>query len=83
MLLKSLEFKNAVGQKVKVMDIPVLEEGNTYKFMIQVRLQAFVASIYRKKRPKKCYSFKDYLKKVIKWPDYEQLFKVEELKNNA
>jgi Protein of unknown function (DUF2535) len=83
LLVKSLEFKNAVGQKVKVMDIPVLEEGSTYKFMIQVRLQAFIASIYQEKKPKKCYSFKEYLKKVMKWPDYEALFKVGELKNNA
>ncbi|MDQ0197622.1 hypothetical protein J2S10_000727 [Neobacillus ginsengisoli] len=65
------------------MDIPVLEEDSTYKFMIQVRLQTFVTSIYGEQIPKKCYSFKDYLKKVMKWPDYEQLFKVGELKNNA
>ncbi|MEH7500490.1 DUF2535 family protein [Neobacillus drentensis] len=83
MLFKSLEFKNVVGQKVKVMDIPVLEEDSTYKFMIQVRLQTFVTSLYKEKSLKKCYSFKDYLKKVMKWPDYEQLFKVGELKNNA
>ncbi len=83
LLFKSLEFKNVVGQKVKVMDIPVLEEDSTYKFMIQVRLQTLVASLYQEKMPKRCYSFKDYLKKVMKWPDYEQLFKVGELKNNA
>jgi len=83
LLFKSLEFKNVVGQKVKVMDIPVLEEDSTYKFMIQVRLQKFVTSLYDEINLKKCYSFKDYLKKVMKWPDYEQLFKVGELKNNA
>lgn len=82
-LTKSLEFRNAVGQKVKVTDIPVLEEDSTYRFMIQVRLQIFVTSLYGEKKLKKCYSFKDYLKKVMKWPDYEQLFKVGELKNNA
>ncbi|MEO2076500.1 MAG: DUF2535 family protein [Bacillus sp. (in: firmicutes)] len=83
MLFKSLEFKNVVGQKVKVMEIPVLEEDSTYKFMIQVRLQTFLTSINQESNPKRCYSFKDYLKKVMKWPDYEQLFKVGELKNNA
>jgi hypothetical protein len=83
LLFKSLEFKNVVGQKVKVMDIPVLEEDSTYKFMIQVRLQTYVTSLYKEESLKKCYSFKDYLKKVMKWPDYEQLFKVSELKNNA
>ncbi|MDR6122702.1 hypothetical protein QFZ87_002299 [Bacillus sp. SLBN-46] len=83
LLFKSLEFKNVVGQKVKVMEIPVLEEDSTYKFMIQVRLQTFLTSINQESKPKRCYSFKDYLKKVMKWPDYEQLFKVGELKNNA
>jgi len=83
LLFKSLEFKNDVGQKVKVMDIPVLEEDSTYKFMIQVRLQTFLASIDQETKPKRCYSFKEYLKKVMKWPDYEQLFKVGELKHNA
>jgi len=83
LLLKSLEFKNVVGQKVKVMDIPVLEEGSTFKFMIQVRLQTFIASIYKEVSPKPSYSFRDYLKKVMRWPDYEQLFKADELKNNA
>ena len=83
LLFKSLEFKNVVGQKVKVMEIPVLEEDSTYKFMIQVRLQTFLTSINQESKPKRCYSFKDYLKKVMKWPDYEQLFKVRELKNNA
>jgi len=83
LLFKSLEFKNVVGQKVKVMDIPVLEEDSTYKFMIQVRLQTFVTFIYGEIAPKRCYSFKEYMKKVMKWPDYEQLFKVGELKNNA
>jgi len=83
LLFKSLEFKNDVGQKVKVMDIPVLEEDSTYKFMIQVRLQTFLASIDQESKPKRCYSFKEYLKKVMKWPDYEQLFKVGELKHNA
>ncbi len=83
MLFKSLEFKNVVGQKVKVIDIPVLEEGSTYKFMIQVRLQNLINSLNHEQKPKKCYSFKEYLKKVLKWPDYEALFKVGELKNNA
>ncbi|OIK15410.1 hypothetical protein BIV60_09670 [Bacillus sp. MUM 116] len=83
MLLKSLEFKTIVGQKVKVMEIPVLEKDSPFKFMIQVRLQTFITSIYNEPSPKKCYSFREYLKKVIKWPDYEKLFKVDELKNNA
>lgn len=83
LLFKSLEFKNVVGQKVKVIDIPVLKEGSAYRFMIQVRLENYTTSLYQEKKPKKCYSFKEYLKKVMKWPDYEALFKVDELKNNA
>lgn len=83
MLYKSLEFKNVVGQKVKVMDIPVLEKDSAYFFMIQVRLQTFITQINKGKNIKKCYSFRDHLKRVLKWPDYERLFKIEELKNNA
>ncbi|RHW42264.1 DUF2535 family protein [Neobacillus notoginsengisoli] len=83
MLVKSLEFKNAVGQKVKVVEIPVLEEGNPYSFLIRFRLQAFVTSIYGEKQPKNCYSFRDYLKRALRWPDYEQIFHTTELKNNA
>ncbi|WP_174732943.1 DUF2535 family protein [Mesobacillus harenae] len=83
MLYKSLEFKNAVGQKVKVSEIPLLGEKSPYYFMIQVRLQTFITSIYREKTARKYYSFKDYLKRVLKWPDYEQIFKSGELKNNA
>lgn len=72
-----------VGQKVKVIEIPLLVEGSTYAFMIQLRLQNFISAIYQEMKPKKCYSFKEYLKKVMKWPDYEALFKIPELKNNA
>jgi hypothetical protein len=83
LLFKSLEFKNVVGQKVKVMEIPVLEEDSPYYFLIQVRLQSFISSLYRDKQPKKCYSFRDYLKKALKWPVYQNVFQVPELKNNA
>ena len=65
------------------MEIPVLEEDSPFKFMIQVRLQTFITSIYKEQSPKRCYSFKEYLKKVMKWPDYEKLFKVDELKNKS
>ncbi len=83
LLFKSLEFKNAVGQKVKIVEIPVLKEGNPYSLMIRFRLQTFITSIYGEKHPRKCYSFRDYLKRALRWPDYEQLFKTGELKNNA
>ncbi|MGG3999772.1 YpmP family protein [Anoxybacillus kestanbolensis] len=83
MLFKSLEFKNGDGQKVKIIEIPVLEDDNPYQFMVKVRLQTFIAQVYASKKTKKVYSFKDYLKRVLKWPVYEQIFKSEILKNNA
>ncbi|WP_418055514.1 DUF2535 family protein [Priestia megaterium] len=33
--------------------------------------------------PKQTYSFQEYLKRVLKWKDYEQLFKSHVLKHNA
>ncbi|MBZ5749208.1 MULTISPECIES: DUF2535 family protein [Metabacillus] len=83
MLFKSLEFKLMSGQKVKITDIPVLEEDNKYCFMLNIRLQILLTSIYAQKRPKNIYSFKDYLKRVIKWPDYEAIFGINILKSNA
>ncbi|WNS73906.1 DUF2535 family protein [Bacillus sp. DTU_2020_1000418_1_SI_GHA_SEK_038] len=84
MLFKSLEFKNAVGQKVKITEIPVLERNSPFYFMIQVRLQAFMTFLYKdSKKVMKNHSFREYLKRVLKWPVYEELFKTPELKNNA
>jgi hypothetical protein len=83
LLFKSLEFKNVHGQKVKIIEIPVLEDDSTYQFMLKVRLQTFIANVYANPNPKRVYSFKEYLKKVLKWPVYEQIFKTEILKNNA
>ncbi|MFT4414113.1 DUF2535 family protein [Fredinandcohnia humi] len=83
MLFKSLEFKNYNGQKVKIIEIPVLEEGNTYHFMLDQRLKAFMSTILVQKSPTQIYSFKEYLKKVLKWTVYEQLFKLDKLKHNA
>ena len=83
LLFKSLEFKNAVGQKVRITEIPVLKKNSPFYFMIQVRLQSFISSVYGDMRARKSYSFKEYLKRVLKWPVYEQLFCSYELKNNA
>jgi hypothetical protein len=83
LLFKSLEFKNTYGQKVKIIEIPVLEEDNTYRFMIQLRLETFIAKVYWSHNVRSVYSFRDYLKKVLKWPIYEQIFKTDILKNNA
>ncbi|MBT2733525.1 DUF2535 family protein [Bacillus sp. ISL-7] len=83
MLCKSLEFKNVYGQKIKVIEIPVLETNNRYYFMIQVRLQMFISYLYNKPHEKSCYSFREYLKRKMSWPDYQDLFRMMEFRNNA
>ncbi|KMY49802.1 DUF2535 family protein [Peribacillus loiseleuriae] len=83
MLYKSLDFKNVVGQKVKISEIPVLGKNNRYYFMIQVRLQIFISSLYNKLQEKSCYSFRDYLKRKMRWSDFEDLFSIQEFRNNA
>ncbi|ANB57001.1 hypothetical protein GFC29_778 [Anoxybacillus sp. B7M1] len=83
MLFKSLEFKNAYGQKVKIIEIPVLEEDNTYRFIVQSRLETLIAKVYWSQEARCVYSFRDHLKRVLKWPVYEQIFKTDILKNNA
>ncbi|GLB62116.1 YpmP family protein [Cytobacillus sp. NCCP-133] len=83
MLFKSLEFKNAVGQKVKIVEIPILEKDSPYYFMIQVRLQTFITAVYGNEKSFRSRSFREYLKRVLKWSVYEEIFKTPELKNNA
>ncbi|MFC0045376.1 DUF2535 family protein [Metabacillus iocasae] len=83
MLLKSLEFKHGNGEKVKIIQIPVLEEDSTFRFMISLRFEVFLNKIYHEPEPKHVYSFKDYLKRVLKWKDYEAIFKEDALKHNA
>jgi hypothetical protein len=83
LLSKSLEFKNAFGQKVKVIEIPVLEKNNRYYFMIQARLQVFITSLDNKPLEKSCYSFRDYLKRKMSWSDYQDLLSILKFKNNA
>ncbi|WP_078546278.1 DUF2535 family protein [Litchfieldia alkalitelluris] len=83
MLTKSLEFKDKNGQKVKIIDIPVLEKGSSYRFMLRIRLEAFMMKILEENEPKNVYSFKEYLKNVLKWHDYVQLYKTDMLLNNA
>jgi hypothetical protein len=74
LLFKSYEFKNIVGQKIKVIEIPVLDRKNHYSFMIQVRLQSFVTSLYNNPNGKSCYSFRDYLKQKMDSHDFKDLF---------
>lgn len=83
MLCKSLEFKNVDGQKIKVVEIPVLETSNRYYFRVQVRLQLFISYLYNNPDGKSCYSFREYLKRKMSWADYQDLFCVKGIRNNA
>ena len=83
MLFKSLEFKTNNGQKVKITDIPVLNEASPHFYKINARLAQFVAQIHTSSSVKTTYSFREYLKKVLRWPDYELIYKSSILKNRA
>ncbi|WP_078550183.1 DUF2535 family protein [Litchfieldia alkalitelluris] len=83
MLYKSLEFKNAAGQKVKIIEIPVVGNTNHYYFMIQARLQHFISKLYNRPQEKTCYSFREYMKLKMNWTDFNNLFSMEELRNNS
>ena len=83
MLSKTIEFKNMVGQKLKVVEIPVLERNNQHYFMIQAYLQMFITSLYNKPQEKSCFSFREHLKRKISWPDFNDIFSIQEFRNNA
>ncbi|MBD8069133.1 DUF2535 family protein [Bacillus sp. PS06] len=85
MLYKTLEFKNVDGQFVKIIDIPFLDESNHYYFMVQIRLQKYLSSLYQEPQiqDRTSYSFRDYMKRKLKWADYKELFELESYKNNA
>nr|WP_263327200.1 YpmP family protein [Neobacillus sp. Marseille-Q6967] len=83
MLCKSLEFKNVIGQKIKVIEIPVVEKNSRYYFMVQLRLQIFISCLYQKHQVKRCYSFREYLKRKLSWPDYIDLYRIQDFKSNA
>lgn len=83
LLWKSLEFTIDEGQKVKVIEIPVLEDDSTYHFMIRIKLESYIRTILSEKEQKQIYSFKEYLRKELKWTDYCNVLKIEILKNNA
>lgn len=82
-MYKTLEFKNVIGQMVKVIDIPLLDQNNRYYFIVQGRLQLFVSFLYNQPSEKKIFSFRDHLKQKIGWPDYKELFYIQEFKDHA
>ena len=83
LLLKSLEFKTTNGQKVKIIEIPVLEEDSPLFFKVNVRLRMLLSKIDKQVHPNGSYSFKQYLKKSLKWTEYEKIYMPSELKSNA
>jgi hypothetical protein len=83
LLLKSLEFTHQSGQKVKVIEIPVWEEDNLFTLKIKLRLQTFVTKISTGSNPKRTYSFRDHLKKTMKWHEYVEIYSTDILENNA
>ncbi|OLO39376.1 hypothetical protein BTR23_10075 [Alkalihalophilus pseudofirmus] len=82
MLYKTVEFQNVVGQKVKVVDIPVVGRSHRYYFMIQARLQMFITPLYNQPQTTSCFSFRDYLKRKMKWSDFQNLYTNDNQWNN-
>ncbi|WP_353739025.1 DUF2535 family protein [Peribacillus asahii] len=82
LLLKSLEFKNYLGHKVMITDIPVLLPNDPNYFMVYIRLKVFTKQVFKKNESIVIYSFKQYLATVLKWPVYRKLF-AEDLINNT
>ncbi|WP_175991288.1 DUF2535 family protein [Bacillus sp. Marseille-Q1617] len=83
MLTKTIEFKSKYGRKVKILEVPVLKEDSPLYFRVNLKLHAFITRILEQPSRKSVYSFREYLKKTMKWSDYEQIYHSEELKNNA
>ncbi|MBS4173194.1 DUF2535 family protein [Bacillus sp. FJAT-49736] len=83
MLFKSLEFKTNNGQKVKITDIPVLSDASPHFYKINASLAQFVKKIQASSNVKNNYSFRDYLKRTLRWPEYELIYNPSVLKNNA
>ncbi|MDF2788625.1 MAG: hypothetical protein K0S80_1723 [Neobacillus sp.] len=83
LLCKSLEFKNTFGQKIKVMDIPVLDTSNQYYFVVQVRLQKFTSLLYENPQEKNSHSFREHLKRIMNWVEFKELYSIQVFKNNA
>lgn len=83
MVCKSLEFKNSFGQKIKVMDIPVLAKDHQYYFMVEVRLQSYISLLYYNSQDKSSYSFREHLKRKVSWTDFKEVYCIEDFRNNA
>lgn len=83
LVFKSLEFKNTFGQKIKVLDIPVLAKNHQYYFLVEVRLQNFISLLYHNSQEKSFHSFRDHLKRKMSWAEFKAIFNIEVFRNNA
>ena len=83
LVCKSLEFKNAVGQKIKVTDIPIIEKNSRYYFMVDVRLQSYISLLYHKSQENSSHSFREHLKRKMSWAEFKELYNILDYKNNA
>jgi Protein of unknown function (DUF2535) len=83
LICKSLEFKNTFGQKIKVMDIPVLEKNHRFYFMVEVRLQSYISLLYYNLQENSSHSFREHLKRKMSWSDFKDLYRIQDFINNA
>ncbi|MFX3625281.1 MAG: DUF2535 family protein [Ectobacillus sp.] len=83
MIMKSFYFTHSSGKCIKIVEIPVLESQHPLTFQIQSRLQLFVSKIQKQSQPRFSYSFREYLRGVMKWTDYSHVYEVNTLEQNA
>lgn len=81
--MKSFYFTHSSGKCIKIVEIPVLESQNPLLFQIQSRLQLFVSKIQKQNNPRISYSFREYLRNSMKWPDYSKVYQIKTLEQNA
>ena len=74
MITKSFYFTHATGNCIKIFEIPGrAETQHPLAFLIQSRLQLFIAKIQKHTNPEFSYSFREYLQSCLKWNDYSML----------
>ncbi|TMU86843.1 DUF2535 family protein [Bacillus sp. BHET2] len=83
MLTKTIEFKSKYGQKVKILEVPVMKEDSPLYLRVNLRLHQFIKRIVNQNGPKTAFSFREHLKRTTKWSEYEEIYQSKELKNNA
>ena len=78
MITKSFYFTHSTGDCIKIFEIPVLQAQHPLSFLIQSRLQLFIAK-FKTKHPRFSYSFREYLQNCLKWNDYLNVYKTNTL----